>query len=343
MKGLYMNHTGIKKYFVIFFLSAFLISGTNLFAQETLGELSTQMEIQGEMQGQGQQNRNPAAPKKTNQKAENKQGMDKLDKIALKLMQSMQSGKYEQADFAPVWNTLIQPNTNFSDGLNAMVKTVFDQYGKPEKLGQGKMTGNNSAAYPVQFTTGTLNMVFSLDAQDKILDWKLLPTDPAAGAAPSQNAGKNETQTPAAEQPKDSNTPDIKDFNAFQRELNRINIETRGEEEQWLSPLDKKAELARSIDELVISQLRFVRKLAETEHSEQTIKAIDLVIRQRQERLNKLITKLDDTNRQERQQKALEQQKERRTTTQQTQTERPAPRTQQRRPARDANMPGQPY
>jgi hypothetical protein len=327
-------------YIALIMTCLLLISGTTLYGQETLGELSTQMEIQGEMQGQGQPNRNPAARKNINQPAENKQGMDKLEKTAKKLMQSMQSGKYNQADFAPVWNTLIPPNTDFSDGLNAKVKPITDQFGSPEKLGQGKMTGNNSAVFPVQFATGTLNMVFSLDAQDKILDWKLLPTDPAAGTAPnelSQNTVKNETQTPAAEQAKEANMPDIKDFNAFQRELNRINIETRGEEEQWLSPLDKKVELARSIDELVISQMRFVRKLAETERSEQTIKAIDLVIRQRQERLNKLITKLDDTSRLERQQKAIEQQKERKTQQNQTTTQRPI------RPRRDANMPGQQY
>ena len=313
-----------------------------VYGQETMGELTTTMEIQNQMQGQEQPNRNPMAPKNKNQQKENVQGIEKLEKVAQKLLQSLQTGKYEQADFSAVWNGVIPPNTNFSDGLNATVKPVLDQYGKPQKLGQGKMAGNNRAVFPVQFATGTLNMIVSLDTQDKIQEWKLLPTDPAASNESPQNTGKTETQAITAEQPKEANAIDIKDFNSFQRELNRINIETRGEEEQWLSPQDKKVELARSIEELVISQLRFIRKLAESEHSEQTIKAVDLVIRQRQERLNKLITKLEDTSRQERQQKANEQRVQKRTQPgEQIQTERPMQRTP--RPRREPNTPGQQY
>jgi hypothetical protein len=285
-----------------------------LYGQGSLAETATTMELQEEINGGGAR---PTAPKpatrpkdsnglpkpapEANNIAE-KQGIEKLEKVAQKLMQSIQSDRYDQADFSAVWNTIVPKDANFSDGINAMLKPVFDQFGKAEKLGQGKMAGANRAVFPVQFTRGTLNMTVSLDQQDKIVEWTLMP----ATQAPSGTAAGETSTEPAEAVPgpsKDANAPDISDFNSFQRELNRINIESRSEEEQWLGRLEKKVELARAIDELVAAQLRFVRKLAEVEHAEQTIKAVDLVLKQRQDRLNKLVTKLEEAK-QERQQSA---------------------------------------
>jgi len=126
----------------------------------------------------------------------------------------------------------------------------------------------------------------------------------------ANNATKPTLKKPAAGErmaaPKlstDTNIPDINDFNdSQQRELNRINFEARSEERQWLGQLDnKKAELARAIDDVVTAELRFIRKLASAEDVNKTTKAIDLVLKQRQERLEKLVTKLEDEMKQERQ------------------------------------------
>jgi hypothetical protein len=275
-----------------------------LYGQGTLAETATAVGLQEEIDSGGAQpatskpaaKPKPAAAPEANAVA-GKQSIEKLEKVAQKLMQSMQSDRYDQADFSAVY-TIVPKDANFSDGINAMLKPVFDQFGKAEKLGEGRVVGLNRAVFPVQFTKGTANMTVSLDPQDKIVEWTLTPSGPVAGGASTKPVEAVQGLS------KDANVPDINDFNSFQRELNRINIESRSEEEQWLGRLEKKVELARAIDELVAAQLRFVRKLAEVDHAEQTIKAVDLVLKQRQDRLNKLVTKLEEEAKQERQQSA---------------------------------------
>jgi vacuolar-type H+-ATPase subunit I/STV1 len=120
-------------------------------------------------------------------------------------------------------------------------------------------------------------------------------------ATPNKNAEGETTKIPSETQTIETNVPDINDFNAFQRELNLVNIRTRNEEQRWLGPMEKKQDQLRAMDELVAAELRFIRKLAESEHAEETTKAIDLVLKQRQDRLKKLITKLEEEPRQERQ------------------------------------------
>jgi hypothetical protein len=275
---------------------------------ESLGELTTTMAIEGKLM-----NEETRSVKTPEVDAVAQQGLVTLEKTAQKLVQSMQSGKFDQADFSAVWNNLIPQGTNFSDGINAMCKPVFEQFGNPEKLGQGTLAGPNRAVFPVQFTKGTLNMTISLDAQEKIVEWTLTPAPapvPTQTPALETPAGgpKPETLEIPTEQPKEANVPDIdiNDFNSFQRELNRMNIETRSEEIQWLGPVERKAELVRAIDELVVAELRFIRKLAESENAKETVKAVDLVLKQRRDRLNKLVTKLENETRQERQQQAAE-------------------------------------
>ena len=126
----------------------------------------------------------------------------------------------------------------------------------------------------------------------------------------------------------DTNVPDVNDFNAFKREIDRIDMEARGEDTQWLGKQEKKAELAKAMDDVVVAELKFLRKVAAATNDANTVEAIDLVLKKRQDRLNKLVTKLENEAKEERQQ-----QRERRapkTGTQQqtqTQTERPAKST----------------
>jgi hypothetical protein len=226
--------------------------------------------------------------------------------------------------------------------MNALIRPILTQFGRAEKLGTGSIVGPDKAIFPVRFSGGTLNMAFSLDQQNKVAEWLLTPTTPqtATPASPAmreqpavveQPAAPAETQVVNPALPEETNIPDINDFNSFQREINRMNIETRSEENMWLGELDRKAELARAIDELVDAQLRFIRKLAETEDANQTVKAIDLVIRQRRERLNNLTRQLNDELREERQQTTTERRPRRTTGQDQTERtrERPARRTRE--------------
>ena len=331
-----INNKGLGGFLYLCLVGLLLGLCQPLYGQGTIAETSTAVGLQEELNGGGAK---PAAPKpaakpkpgaapEANTVA-GQQSIEKLEKVAQKLTQSMQSGRYDQADFSAIWNTVVPKDTNFSDGINAILKPVFDQLGKAEKLDEGRVVGPNRAAFHVQFTKGAANMTVSLDQQDKIVEWTLTPAvqapgGPAAGDTPTELGGT--AQGPS----KDANVPDINDFNSFQRELNRINIESRSEEEQWLGRLEKKVELARAIDELVAAQLRFVRKLAESGDANQTVKAIDLVLRQRQDRLNKLVTKLENELKEERQQQTTRDKRPPRPGTvgqgqDQTQTERTRP------------------
>ena len=126
----------------------------------------------------------------------------------------------------------------------------------------------------------------------------------------------------------DTNVPDVNDFNAFKQEINRIDIEARGEDTQWLGKQEKKAELAKAMDDVVVAELRFLRKVAAAAKDANTVEAIDLVLKKRQDRLNKLVTKLENELKEERQQQAGQQRKPTRTggvqQQGQTQTDRPA-------------------
>jgi hypothetical protein len=129
----------------------------------------------------------------------------------------------------------------------------------------------------------------------------------------------------------ETNIPDVNDFNGFKQELDRIDMEARGEDTQWLGKQAKKSELAKAMDDVVVAELKFLRKVAAAEKDANTVEAIDLVLKKRQDRLNKLVTKLDNEMKDERRQQAAERQQRRpaRTTggaqqQDQTQTERPA-------------------
>ena len=126
----------------------------------------------------------------------------------------------------------------------------------------------------------------------------------------------------------DTNVPEVNDFNAFKREIDRIDMSARGEDTQWLGKQEgKKAELAKAMNNVVVAELRFLRKVAAATNDANTVEAIDLVLKKRQDRLQKLVTKLENEAKEDRQQQTPER-RERRTPrtsgTQQTQTERPA-------------------
>jgi hypothetical protein len=283
-------------------VTAYLGLNAILYAQGTTAETVTTMELQQQMQmrsGEAQPQTSPV------QKAENAPQEDTIaryEKVAQKLLKSMQSGRFDEADFSESWLVNLPPNASRSESINTLIRPVFMQLGRTEKLLEGKIVSPGRAAFGVQFSGGVLNMIIGLDSQDKINEWILTP--PAAQAAPASpaTAEQQATQAETPEVPEDLNEPDINDFNSFQRELNRVNIETRSEEQEWLAMPVKKIELARAIEELVNAQLRFIRKLAESQDPNQTIKAIDLVLRQRRERLNTLETKLSEEIREERQQ-----------------------------------------
>ncbi len=278
-----------------------------IYAQGTLSETITTMELQGKLTNAEAQ-RAGANPATEANKADQQQTIARFDKVAQKLLRSLHTGRFDREDFSATWLAYLPADKNFSDNINTLIRPVLAQFGRAEKLLEGKIVGPGKATFPVQFSGGTLDMTFSLDQQDKITEWILTPpTTPARPAADEQTTKPVETQVISPALPEDTNVPDIKDFNSFQREINRMNIETRSEEQMWLGRLEQKPQLASAIEELVTAELMFIRKLAESENAGQTVKAIDLVLKQRQERLAKLEEKLKD----ERQQQMIERREER--------------------------------
>ena len=120
-----------------------------------------------------------------------------------------------------------------------------------------------------------------------------------------------ETPTVAPAIIADTNVPDVNDFNAFKREIDRIDMEARGEDTQWLGKQEKKAELAKAMDDVVVAELKFLRKVAAATNDANTVEAIDLVLKKRQDRLNKLVTKLENEVKEERRQQVGERQQRR--------------------------------
>jgi hypothetical protein len=284
-----------------------------LYAQGTLSETVTTMELQQELTN-SEATPPAASPAAEANNADQQQTIARFEKVAQKLFYSLQTGRFDQADFSAIWSANLPADANFSDSINALIRPVLAQFGRAEKLGEGKILEPHKATFLLRFSGGILDMTIRLDEQNKVVEWLLTPrtTQAAAPASPvmrEQPATPAETQVISPALPEDTNTPDvpdINDFNSFQREINRMNIETRSEEQMWLGQLERKAELARAIDELVDAELRFIRKLAESEDANQTVRAIDLVLRQRRERLNNLTRQLTDELREERQQQTTE-------------------------------------
>lgn len=138
----------------------------------------------------------------------------------------------------------------------------------------------------------------------------IIPARPNPAETPAQpepqERGRTETnvETPAAP----VTTADINDFNAFKQEIDRIDMEARGEDAQWLGKQEKKAELAKAMDDVVVAELKFLKKVAAAANDANTVEAIDIVLKKRQDRLNKLVTKLENEVKEVRRQQMTERQ-----------------------------------
>jgi hypothetical protein len=113
---------------------------------------------------------------------------------------------------------------------------------------------------------------------------------------------EKEQPHPALTENADANAagPDINDFNDYKQEIIRIDFEARDEESKWLGRTEKKSDLAKAMNDVVVAELKFLRKLAEEDGSQKIVEAIDLLLKKRQDRLVKLTTKLEDEVRTER-------------------------------------------
>lgn len=95
----------------------------------------------------------------------------------------------------------------------------------------------------------------------------------------------------------------IKEFEGLQEELDKVDDESRDEEQAWLQTrTDNRLNLARSVKKQVATELIFLRKLAEQEKAEKTLAAIDGLLLKRHERFESITEKLEEQKREQRQQ-----------------------------------------
>ena len=91
------------------------------------------------------------------------------------------------------------------------------------------------------------------------------PNRAPANAPVKPTPAPTQTPTAAPAMAVDANVPDVNDFNAFKREIDRIDMSARGEDAQWLGKQEKKAELAQAMNNVAVAELRFLLKVAETQ------------------------------------------------------------------------------
>ena len=135
----------------------------------------------------------------------------------------------------------------------------------------------------------------------------IIPARPNPMETPTQPESQERVTTTGMETPT-TGPVDVNDFNAFKQEIIRIDMEARDEDAQWLGKQEKKAELAKAMDDVVVAEMKFLRKVAVAAKDANTIEAIDLVLNKRHDRLTKLVTKLENEVKDERRQQVGERQ-----------------------------------
>ena len=232
------------------------------------------------------------------------QGLERFQKVAEKLVSSMQKGRFDKQDFSEPWAEKLAPDANFSQAVMTLYKPVLDRYGKPKRLARGKLEGTDSAQFGVFFPAGILLMNISLDQRDKIVEWTIAPRGQGpAGQAPGVGVGVSAA---------DENEVDANETGEFQGKMKRLEIQAKQEQRQWLEENKSRFELYGIVGRVAVSELKFIRSVAAGEGADKTMAAIDAVLSQRRQRAAATSEKLNEQVRAERMQQA-EQRRSRRT------------------------------
>ncbi len=257
------------------------------------------------------------------------QGLERFQKVAEKLVSSMNNGQFDKQDFSGAWGEKLAPDANFSQAVMTLYKPVLDRYGKPKRLGRGKLEEPGRAQFGVFFPAGILLMNISLDQRDKIVDWTMAPRGQSpAGQAPGVGVGVSVA---------DENEVDANETGEFQNKMKRLEIQAKQEQRQWLEENKSRLELYDIVGKVAVSELKFIRGVAAEEKAAKTVAAIDAVLSQRRRRATAISEKLNEQVRAERMQQA-EQRRSRRTggATRDRSRERDSRRSRDNRPRQGA-------
>ena len=220
-------------------------------------------------------------------------GIEKFEKVAAKLVESMKQGRYESSDFSEAWTEKLGTETDFSTGVQRLYEPVLTRYGTIKRLGRGRVVAPERAVFTAFFAGGPpLEMGISLDEKDKIVEWTLAPRGQGrAGTAPGVGVAVSVD---------DANQADSNELGESRDELRRLELRARQEERQWGDGATPKTELLEAANGVATAELKFIRDVAVEEGAEKTVAAIDAVLARRQQRVASMAEKVSEQLREER-------------------------------------------
>lgn len=209
--------------------------------------------------------------------------LDRFEKVANGIVKA-----YNKADYAGIqkdFSGLMLKNFPLEKS-EPFFKNMKAQYGKFKNLGIGQFVPPNQAIFPAQLKRGALNIKVVLDDNDKIIGLWFLPPALGPGVATEVADANSASEDPNAVE-EDEELVELKDAiealdqdaEPIARELTRRTISDR-------------TRLANAIQEVVSAEIAFLREVAVSENAEKTVRAIDLLIKKRNERHEELKERL---------------------------------------------------
>jgi len=247
----------------------------------------------------------------------------RFDKVVNRLVEAL-----NKQDYAAVGQDF---NQNMMDALPLeKIKPFFEsmatQYGKINKLDPAQFAGPDQAVYVAYYEKAVIDIKIVLDNGDKIAGLLFEPHVDSNLPAPNGStslttlslskggaADANSINTPVktADSNQAAGVNVVEDSNRILGELKKdlADIDNEGQKEikEWMrkdserkiattpgAVLDSKIELAKSARDQVIKELNFLKKVAVGEGAKKTAAAIDVLLADRKERIEKLIAQMKE-------------------------------------------------
>lgn len=218
--------------------------------------------------------------------------IDRFEKAANRLVEAINEMNHDaiRRDFGEVMQDSfpLEQSKPFFENLSA-------QYGKIEKLDSGRFIPPDQAIFPAHFERAILDIKIVLDDRDKIMGlWFLPHTAGDAIAQEDANEASLITDSNTAADPNAVRT-DIRAFEGLEEALESVSQKSQQEVREWTQrAAENRLNLAKAVQEQVVAELGFIRKLAVEEEAIKTTAAIDALLARRQERFEKITTRIEE-------------------------------------------------
>jgi len=218
--------------------------------------------------------------------------IDRFEKVANHLVEAINEMNHDEIrrDFGEVMQDSfpLEQSKPFFENLSA-------QSGKIEKLDSGRFIPPDQAIFPAHFERAILDMKIVLDDQDKIVGLRFLPhTAGDAIAQEDANEASRITDSNTAADPNAVRT-DIRAFKGLEKALESVSKKSRQEVREWTQrAVENRLNLAKAVQGQVVAEFGFIRELAVEEGAIKTTTAIDALLASRQERFEKIITRIEE-------------------------------------------------